>query len=65
MIKPNPPAKVPILIAVNERKLTFAAGSPRARGEAFFQGQRMSVLALDLLNLPICKRTGWAASSRA
>ena len=57
VIKPNPPAKQPFLTAA-ERKQTFAAGQKAARdAKRFFPGQRLSVLALDLLNLPICKQS--------
>lgn len=56
VIKPNAPAKMPF-VAVNERKLTFQAGVRAAKqAQATFKGQRLGVLALDLLNLPICKR---------
>jgi ABC-type sugar transport system substrate-binding protein len=56
VIKPNPPAKMPF-VAVNERKLTFQAGVRAAtQARALFKGQQIGVLALDLLNLPICKR---------
>jgi ABC-type sugar transport system substrate-binding protein len=56
VIKPNAPAKMPF-IAVNERKLTFQAGVRAAtQAKRLFRGQRLGVLALDLLNLPICKR---------
>jgi ABC-type sugar transport system substrate-binding protein len=57
VIKPNPPAKLPYLTAA-ERKQTFAAGQAAARqAKKFFAGQQLSVLALDLLNLPICKQS--------
>jgi ribose transport system substrate-binding protein len=56
VIKPNAPAKMPF-IAVNERKLTFQAGVRAAtQAKQLFRGQELGVLALDLLNLPICKR---------
>jgi ABC-type sugar transport system substrate-binding protein len=56
VIKPNAPAKMPF-IAVNERKLTFQAGVRAAtQAKTLFKGQQLGVLALDLLNLPICKR---------
>jgi ABC-type sugar transport system substrate-binding protein len=56
VIKPNAPARMPF-VAVNERKLTFKAGQQAARqARRFFPGQQLGVLALDLLNLPICKR---------
>lgn len=56
VIKPNAPAKMPF-VAVNERKLTFQAGVRAAtQAKKFFPGQQLGVLALDLLNLPICKR---------
>lgn len=57
VIKPNPPAKAPFLTA-SERKQTFAAGQAAARAaKRFFPGQQLGVLALDLLNLPICKQS--------
>ena len=57
VIKPNPPAKLPYLTAA-ERKQTFAAGQQAARSaKRFFPGQQLGVLALDLLNLPICKQS--------
>lgn len=56
VIKPNAPAKLPF-VAVNERKLTFQAGQRAGRqAKRFFPGQRLGVVALDLVNLPICKR---------
>jgi ribose transport system substrate-binding protein len=56
VIKPNAPAQMPF-VAVNERKLTFQAGVRAAtQAQRIFKGQRLGVLALDLLNLPICKR---------
>jgi ribose transport system substrate-binding protein len=56
VIKPNAPAKMPF-VAVNERKLTFQAGARAAtQAQKLFKGQQLGVLALDLLNLPICKR---------
>lgn len=56
VIKPNAPARMPF-VAVNERKLTFQAGVRAAtRAKQLFRGQQLGVLALDLLNLPICKR---------
>ena len=56
VIKPNAPAKLPF-VAVNERKLTFQAGVAAAKSaKRFFPGQRLGLVALDLVNLPICKR---------
>jgi ribose transport system substrate-binding protein len=56
VIKPNAPAKLPF-VAVNERKLTFKAGVTAARqAKKLFPGQPLGVVALDLVNLPICKR---------
>jgi ribose transport system substrate-binding protein len=56
VIKPNAPARLPF-IAVNERKLTFRAGVTAAKqAKRFFPGQKLGVVALDLVNLPICKR---------
>ena len=57
VIKPNAPAKAPHLTAA-ERQQTFTAGVNAAKAaKRFFPGQRLSVLALDLLNLPICKQS--------
>lgn len=57
VIKPNPPAQAPHLTA-DERRQTFQAGVNAAKAvKRLFPGQRASVLALDLLNLPICKQS--------
>jgi ABC-type sugar transport system substrate-binding protein len=56
VIKPNAPAKLPF-VAVNERKLTFKAGVAAGKAaKRLFPGQPLGVVALDLVNLPICKR---------
>jgi ABC-type sugar transport system substrate-binding protein len=56
VIKPNAPAKLPF-VAVNERKLTFKAGVSAAKSaKRLFPGKKLGVVALDLVNLPICKR---------
>jgi ABC-type sugar transport system substrate-binding protein len=56
VIKPNAPAKLPF-VTVNERKLTFKAGVSAGRAaKKLFPGKKLGVVALDLVNLPICKR---------
>ena len=56
VIKPNPPAKMPLHRGRAQADLRRGSAR-RPRGERFFPGQRLSVLALDLLNLPICKQS--------
>jgi ABC-type sugar transport system substrate-binding protein len=54
-IRPNSPAKLPFA-DINERAQTFAAGVAAAKSaKKLFPGKTPSVLALDLVQLPICK----------